>query len=251
MSDTNRARMAAVAKGRRASPQELREASSRVKEIDAELRALELAPQTKHGEERSARYERVVRLREMRQEFLSRYPGLNQGGNGLVLATMMVILTILACVFFSGGAYFAYSALTYVQPASSAAATYWSSLESQDYKDAYNNSLSANLRTSLQAPQFESDALEADADYGPITAATLVSQSGNQNTDVKLVYKVTRTRKNASPINYTATLDMTYSATTGWVINDLGSSIYPANDPNVKPVPTTTATTTATKTTSG
>jgi hypothetical protein len=237
--------MAAAAKRRRASPEELREASSRIKQIDAELRALELAPQTKHGEDRASRYERVVRLREMRQEFLSRYPGLSQGGNGLILATMMVILTILACVFFSGGAYFAYSALTYVQPASSAAATYWSSLESQDYKDAYNNSLSANLRTSLQAPHFESDALEADADYGPITSVSLVTPAGqSQNSTATLVYKVTRKKKAANPITYTVTLQMSYSATTGWVINDLGASIYPANDPSVKPVPTTTVTTT-------
>lgn len=240
MSDTNRSRMAAAAKARRATPEELREASSRVKEIDAELRALELAPETKHGEERAARYERVVRLREMRQEFFARYPGLSQGSNGLILATGMTILTILACIFFSAGAYFAYSALTYVSPPSSVASTYWSDLEAKDYTDAYNNILSSNLRTSLQSTQFQSDAQQADQDYGSITSAVYVSQSGDQKTSEKLVYKVTRTKQGASPIVYNTTLQMTYGATTGWVINDMGASIYPTFA-GVKPVPTSVA----------
>ena len=74
MRDITRARLSAVAKSRRASPEELREAQARIKEIDAELRQLELQPRQSRARSAEARYERVLRLREMRDDFESRFP---------------------------------------------------------------------------------------------------------------------------------------------------------------------------------
>lgn len=235
MRDINRSRMAAVAKSRRATPEELREARNRVKEIDAELRQLELSPETKRGEDREQRYERVLRLRQMREQFTSRYPALEQRGmNSIALAGMMAILSLLTCVFCGGGFYFAYGALTFNPGPDSVATTFWSDLQAQNYQDAYSNTLSSTLRGQLNLQQFLSDAQQADTDYGPVTAVTLVSP-GNPTTNAKLIYKVTRQKKGQAAVTYNATVLMSTQANV-WGITDLGASIYPTLG-GVKPVP--------------
>lgn len=236
MRDINRSRMAAAAKSRRATPEELREARNRVKEIDAELRQLELSPETKRGEDREQRYERVLRLRQMREQFTSRYPALEQRGmNSIVLASVMAIMSLLTCVFCGGGFYFAYSALTFNPGPESVATTFWSDVEAQNYQDAYSNMLNSTLRGQINLQQFLSDAQQADTDYGPVKTATLVSPPGNPTTDAKMVYKVTRQKIGQAPITYNATILMTSQANT-WGITDLGASIYPTLG-GVKPVP--------------
>ncbi|MGH2502919.1 MAG: hypothetical protein ACRDID_10425, partial [Ktedonobacterales bacterium] len=155
MRDSNRSRMAAAAKSRRATPKELREARGRVKDIDAELRTLELLPQTKQGEEREQRYERVLRLRQMREQFTSRYPSLEQVGmNSLVLATLMTIMTVLTCAFCAGGFYFGYNALTFNPGPSAVATSFWTDIQTQAYQDAYSNMLGPSLRGSVTLQQF-------------------------------------------------------------------------------------------------
>jgi hypothetical protein len=234
--DINRSRLAAAAKSSRATPDELRDARSRIKEIDAELRSLELTPETKHGEEREQRYERVLRLRQMREEFTSRYPALERRGlNSLALAAAMTIMSILTCAFCVGGFYFAYSALTFNPGPSSVATSYWTDLQTQGYQDAYSNMLSANLRGQLTQQQFLADAQQADTDYGPVISATLVSQTGDLQTSAKLVYQVTRQKKGQAPIKYNATIQMASTANV-WGITDLGASIYPTLG-GVKPIP--------------
>src|SRR5215469_12049083 len=69
MRDRARQRALASAKSRRATPGELREAGKRLKELEQELQQLQLLPETKHGEEREQRYERLLRIRGMREEF--------------------------------------------------------------------------------------------------------------------------------------------------------------------------------------
>lgn len=236
MRDINRSRMAAAAKSRRAKPEELREARNRVKEIDSELRRLDLSPETKHGEEREQRYERVLRLRQMRDEFTSKYPALEQRGtNSIVLAAAMTIMSFLVCAFCAGGFYFAYNALTFNPGPSSVAMSYWSDLQSQNYQDAYSNMLSPSLRGQVTLQQYLGDAQQADSDYGPITAATLVSQSGDLKSNAKLVYKVTRLKKGGAPIIYNATITMG-AVNNAWGVDDVGASIYPTLG-GVKPVP--------------
>ena len=227
MRDINRSRMAAAAKSRRATPEELREARNRVKEIDAELRQLELTPETTRGEDREQRYDRVLRLRQMREEFTSRFPTLEQTGtNSIVLAAAMTIMSFLTCAFCTGGFYFAYSALTFNPGPSSVATTFWSDLQTQNYQDAYSNTLNATLRGQMTQQQFLADAQQADTDYGPVTNATLVTQPGNQTSNAKLVYKVTRQKKGGAPIIYNATIQMVTQANV-WGVSDLGASIYP------------------------
>ena len=83
-------RRAAAVKSRRATPEELREAQERYKAIQDELRQLELAPETKHGEERIERYERELRIRALREEFQSvAETRLPEPRNGVVLALVM------------------------------------------------------------------------------------------------------------------------------------------------------------------
>ncbi len=235
MRDINRSRMAAAAKSRRATPDELREARNRVKEIDAELRQLELSPETKRGEEREQRYERALRLRQMREQFTTQYPVLEQRGtNSIVMAAAMTIMSFLACAFCAGGFYFAYNALTFNPGPSSVATTFWSDAQTQNYQDAYSM-LNPTLRGQLTLQQFLTDAQQADSDYGIVTAATLKSPLGDQTTNAKLVYQVTRQKKGGPPIIYTATIQMTTIGNV-WGITDLGASIYPTLG-GVKPVP--------------
>lgn len=236
MRDINHSRMAAAAKSRRATPDELREARNRVKEIDAELRQLEISPETKHGEVREQRYERVLRLRQMRDDFTSRYPAIEQSGaNSILLAAAMTIMTILTVAFCGGGFYFAYSALTFNPGPSAVATSYWSDIQTQNYQDAYNNMLSASLRGQVTQQQFLTDAQQADTDYGPVTAVTLVSSPSDSKTNAKLVYTVTRQKKGEAPIKYNATVQMSAQGNL-WGITDLGASIYPTLG-GVKPVP--------------
>ncbi|HEX9036794.1 MAG TPA: hypothetical protein VF808_07360 [Ktedonobacterales bacterium] len=236
MRDINRSRMAAAARSRRVSPDELREARNRVKEIDSELRSLELSQEAKRGEDREQRYERVLRLREMRSEFTAKYPSLEEAhGNSLVLAALMTILTILTCAFCAGGFYFGYNALTYNPGPSSVATSFWSDVQSQSYQDAYSNMLGPSLRGQITLQQFLTDAQQADTDYGPVVSVTLTSPIGNDKSNAKLVYTVTRKKKGYTPTVYQATIQMVSIANV-WGLTDLGASIYPTLG-GVKPVP--------------
>ena len=250
MRDITRARMAAVAKSRRASAKELAEAKARIKEIDTELRQIELQPETKQGEEREARYERVLRLREMRDEFESRFPVREpRQPNSLLLALLMTIGSFLTCAFFAGGFYFAYNALTFNPGPVATADTFWSDVKTQGYQDIYLNVLASNLRLQFAQPQFLNDAKQADTDYGAVTNVTLLSQPpANATTTATLTYKVTRV-KGGKATTYTTKLTLT-SSNGSWGITDIGAAIYPTEGgapainsatPAASPSPTATA----------
>lgn len=225
MRDITRARLSAVAKSRRASPEELREAQARIKEIDAELRQLELQPETKQGEERQARYERMLRLREMRDDFESRFPMRPpRQPNSMVLALVMTIGSFLTCAFCAGGFYFAYSALSFNPGPTATAQLFWTDAQSQSYQDIYLNLLGSNLRLQIPQAQFSHDAAQADSEYGHVTSATLENQSGD-NTSATLTYKVTRT-KAGKATTYTTKLVLA-SSNNSWSVTDIGAAIYP------------------------
>lgn len=229
MRDRTRTRLSALAKSRRASPEELREAQKRVKEIDAELRQLELQPVTKQGEDREARYERVLRLREMRDEFESRFPTRSpREPNSLMLALVMTVGSFLTCAFCAGGFYFAFSALNYNPGPTGTASLFWSDVQSQSYQDVYLNVLATNLRLQIPQAQFLSDAGQADSDYGKVTNVTLVdnpSAGASSVANATLTYSVTRT-KAGKATTYKVKLVLT-PVNNGWTVTDMGAAIYP------------------------
>ncbi|HEX8982317.1 MAG TPA: hypothetical protein VF792_06090 [Ktedonobacterales bacterium] len=246
MRDINRARMSAAAKSRRATPEELREAQSRIKEIDAELRQLELQPETRNGEEREARYERVLRLRAMRDDFESRFPVRAPAQpNSLMLALIMTIGSFLTCAFCAGGSYFAFNALNYNPGPTAIGSTFWSDAETQAYQDIYVNVLGTNLRIQFVQAQFVGDATQADKDYGPVTKADLVGPASDQKaTTQTLTYNVTRMKPGGKPITYKTKLVLTQNGNS-WSVTDIGAAIYPteAGVPAVnQPTPTPTDT---------
>ncbi len=249
MRDITRARMSATAKSRRASSKELREVQRRIKEIDAELRQIELQPETKQGEEREARYERILRLRQMRDEFESRYPirGPRQP-NSWLLALVMVVGSFLTCTFCAGGFYFAFTALNFNPGPSGTMSTFWSDMSSQSYQDVYLNLLASNARLQFVQTKFIQDAQQADTDYGPVISATQTGQVGDQKTHETYNYAVIRQKKGGKAVKYTVTLTLAYS-NNSWGITDLGAAIYPT-EAGVKPVntPTPKPAATATKT---
>ena len=228
MRDITRARMSAVAKSRRASAKDLREAQERIKEIDAELRQIELQPETRQGEEREARYQRVLRLRQMRSEFESRYPVHEaQRPNSVLLALVMTVGSFLVCAFCAGGFYFAYTALNFNPGPTATAATFWSDAQSQSYQDIYLNVLATNLRLQMVQTQFIQDARQADTDYGPVTNAVLKSQAVDSKTNAtSLTYVVTRQKNGKKPVTYNVTLVLMES-NNSWSVTDFGASIYP------------------------
>src|SRR5215469_7329912 len=105
MRDRARQRALAGAKSRRATSEELRDAAKRVKEIEGELLQIDLQPETRWGESRLARYQRVLRLRSMRQHFQAVRPlDTSDQPNGALLALAMTVMTVLLCAFCAGGA---------------------------------------------------------------------------------------------------------------------------------------------------
>lgn len=249
MRNMTRARWSAVAKSRRASPEELREAQKRIKDIDAELRQIELQPETKQGEEREARYERVLRLREMRDEFESRFPTrAPRQPNSLMLALVMTIGSFLTCAFCAGGFYFAFTALNYNPGPTATATLFWSDEQSQAYQDIYLNLLASNLRLQFAQAQFINDAAQADKDYGNVTSATLVKTAGDLKTNATLTYTVTRT-KAGKATKYTTKLVLA-ATNNSWSVTDIGAAIYPTEG-GAKPIGTTTPAAGVTPTTTG
>ncbi|HEX8997945.1 MAG TPA: hypothetical protein VF812_18095 [Ktedonobacterales bacterium] len=245
MRDITRSRMAAQVKSRRATKAELREAQNRIKEIDAELRQIEVLPETKQGEEREARYQRMLRLRQMRDEFESRFPVREEPQpNSLMLAVVMTIGSFLICAFCAGGFYFAFTALNFNPGPTSVATSFWTDAKSQSYQDIYLNLLASNLRLQFVQTQFVSDAQQADSDYGPITNAVLTNQPTDGKSPETLTYTVTRQKSGGKAITYTVKLVMT-ETNNSWSITDMGAAIYPT-EAGVTPVNSATPSTSAT-----
>ena len=252
MREITRNRMTAVAKSRRATPEELKQARERIKEIDAELKQLELQPETKKGEEREKRYDRILRLRAMRDEFKDKFPVNEEPRpNSLLLALVMTVTSFLICSFCAGGSYFAYAAINQKPDPIATAQGFWSDMEAQNYNDIHANFLSPTLRVGLDSATFNQTALLADTDYGLVTGAIL-DQNKVPKTDltqlqtVQLTYTVTR-----SKVTYSVTLELEVHLGQ-WGIGNLGGAIDPTQSgvpavatptPYPSPTPTDTPTT--------
>lgn len=251
MREITRNRLTAIAKSRRATPEELKQARSRIKEIDAELKQLELQPETKKGEEREKRYDRILRLRAMRDEFTAKFPVNEEPRpNSLLLALVMTVTSFLICSFCAGGSYFAYAAINQKPDPVSTAQAFWADMQAQNYNDIHANFLSPTLRVALDSNTFDQTALQSDADYGPVTGAILNENKApkgdlTQLQSVQLTYTVTRTK-----VTYSVTLDLEVHLGQ-WGIANLGGAIDPTQSgvPAVAtptPVPSPTPTDTPT-----
>jgi hypothetical protein len=235
MREFNRWRRAA-AQGGGASPSELREASERYKEIQEELRTMDLAPETRHGEERLDRYERDLRLRAMREEFQAtaeaQLPPPQR--TGPMMALVMTVASFLLCSFCAGGTYFGLLLVTQKPSAQSVADSFWSSMEATDYTSAHSY---FSPTVQLTADQFDTQAKAADTQYGAVVSATVSphQESASQTTTV-LNYNVRRSKGTTYPV--TITLD---SIQGNWGISDYGAALAPPSGSGGYP-PTATPT---------
>lgn len=236
MREFNRRQMAA-AKSRRATPEELREARERLREIDAELQQTELLPETKNGEEREQRYERVLRLRAMRDEFARKVPPQKANHpNSLLLSLFMIVGSFLICGVCGGGAFFVLRLVTQKPDPVATGSGYWDDMKAQNYTDLHLNFLDPILRVQQTNEIFIANAKAADQAYGPVTDAQLISSpdTSSQVDDVKLTYAVTRNHN----VHYNVTLELQLHSG-AWGVSDLGDCFAP-NGPGVPNLPTPT-----------
>ena len=237
MREFNR-RQVAAARSRRATPEELREARERLKDIDAELHQMELLPETKNGEEREQRYERVLRLRAMRDEFARKVPPQKpHHANGILLSLFMLVGSILICGVCAGGSFYALRFITQKPDPTATSSGFWDDMKNQDYVDLHENLLYPTLRVQRSTDIFVSDARSTDALYGKVTDAQLISvpSDATQVENVKITYAVTRGNK----IHYNVTLSLQLHTNT-WGISDFGTAFAPSGPgvPNIQPTPT-------------
>jgi hypothetical protein len=249
MRDRARQRAMAEAKSHRASPEELREASKRLKEIEDELSQRDLLPETKQGEERERRYARLLRIRSLRDEFQSERPleELN-ASRSLLLAIVMTVASFLLCAGCAGGAFFALQLANQKPDPTVTTANFWDNMEHQQYAQIHNSELSPTLRVRNDESTFVSQANQADKDYGQVASAVATGQAGDMTKTAQLTYAVTRG-------NHTYNVTLTLSTHSGtWGIDDLGAAIDPSSAGVPSPTPTLTPsespTTTPTTTTS-
>ncbi len=244
MRDNSRRRMAR-AKSHRASARELSEAKDRLKEIEAEMHEIPLLDETKRGEDREARYSRVLKLRALRTEFEQQHPyDKRPHANSVLLSLVLVVASFIFCAAVGLTAYGSYRFLTDKPDPLSTASGFWTDMEGQQYQDAWSNFFSPTLRVQEPQTTFANDAQSADGGYGPVTNAVPVptSQQVNANS-ATLSYKVTRKLASGKATTYvtTITLDLFNGS---WGVSDLGAAITPslagATGPGTPPSPTAT-----------
>ena len=239
MREFNRREMAA-AKSRRATPAELREARERLKEIDAELQQMELLPETKNGEEREQRYERVLRLRAMRDEFARKVPPQKANHpNGILLSLFMIVASVLVCGVCGGGSFYLLRYVTQKPDPTATSSGFWDDMKTQDYIDLHENLLFPTLRVQRATEVFVNDAKTADDLYGKVSDAQLIGLPDNatQANEVNETYAETR----GGEVEYNEIRELEYiSASNSWGVSDFGDTFAPTGPgvPEIQPTPT-------------
>lgn len=222
MLDRARQRAAAAAKSRRATPEELREAGKRMKEIEQELLQRGLSDEAKHGEVREKRYRRVLRLRAMRDDFQAGRPlEARPHVNSLLLAVGMTVASFLLCAFCAGGAFFSVQLLQQKPDPMAVASAFWDDMEHSSYSDLRSNYLSSTLRVQYSESEFISQATKADTEFGHVSDAVLTKKSGDLTQTAVLSYYITRSH---AKYNTTITLTLRNGS---WGVDDLGATIDP------------------------
>lgn len=246
MRDRVRQRAVAEAKSHRATPEELREAGKRVKEIEQELLQLDLLPETKSGEDRESRYTRLLRLRALRDQFeMIRPLEVQDQPNSLLLSVVMFVGAFLLCSLCAGSTYFGLQFVSQKPIPTDTANAFWSTLQTGDsgaYGTILSTYLSPVLRVQYNQQQFVQQATQADSDFGKVSNFVQTSQPvGDLNQSVTIAYRVTRGTRNT----YNVTLTLTLHAG-AWGIDDMGAAINPTvaglkaptPSPTVSPSPT-------------
>jgi hypothetical protein len=247
MRERTRRRVAAEAQSHRATPEELRDASKRIKEIEQELRELPLSEEAKQGEPRERRYARLLRLRAMREDFVGDRPVEGAHPNGYLLSLVMTIASFMLCAFCAGSLYIGVQLLNQKPNPADTAAAYWGAVESKNYGQIYSTYLSSKQRVSYQQSDFVTNATQADSDYGAITKFLQVGQPVVSGQQATIVYQVTR----GGIITYKCTLALVLRGGT-WYIDDPNSTFAPSlagvptptTQPTARPSPTATSTST-------
>jgi hypothetical protein len=216
------------------SPDELREASERYKEIQEELRTMDLAPETRQGEERLDRYERELRLRAMREEFQANAEAQLPPPQrmGPMMALIMTVASFLLCSFCAGGTYFGLLLITQKPSAQSVADSFWSSMEARDYTTAHTYFAPS---VPLTADQFDTQAKTADAQYGAVISATpSAHQEHSSQTVTVLNYNVRRGKGPIYPVSITLN-----TIQGSWGVADYGAALAPPTGTGGYPIPAT------------
>lgn len=244
MRDRVRQRAMAEAKSHRATAEELRDAGRRVKELEQELlTTIQLQPETKQGENRSQRYSRLLRLRVLRDNFISGRLLEEDHPNGFILAIVMTVAAFMLCGFCSGGALLGLQVLNYKPSAIDTATAFWQNVEQQNYALVRSNDLSPTLRVVYDNPSdFTALAQASDTYYGPVTSFTLTQESDTPQ-QATLTYTVTR----GTSKHYTTVLVLILYGGS-WGVNDLGSSLDPSENNSLPPPPTPSSSPAATAT---
>ncbi|HEY7779029.1 MAG TPA: hypothetical protein VIC85_02340 [Ktedonobacterales bacterium] len=250
MRDYDSRRMAA-ARSRRASPDELRAARERYKELQEELRQLEVAPETKNGEDRLDRYDRDLRIQALREEFqsLAETP-LPPPRNGILLALVMTVGSFLLCAFCAGGTYTGLLLLNQKPTAQTTADGFWADMLAGSYTQAHDDYFAPSLRVALASQQFGIDAQNADTLYGKVTSAVVTKVAGDQQNNATITYSVQRTAPGGKVVTYPVTLTLA-NHQGNWGISDIGAAVTPhaAGVPAPAPTPTPKTTSPPTATT--
>lgn len=233
----NSRRTIARAKSRRATARELREAQIRVKEIAQEFKEIPLLQETTRGEDRDARYARVLKLRSLREEFEQSHPyDKRPHANSLVLSLVLVVASFVFCAAVSLTAYSSYKFFTSKPDPIATAALFWSDMEARQYADVHATYFSPTLRVQQRQDLFVTQAQQADTDYGTISDTVLANQQVDPST-ATLTYKVTRTLASGQATAYDATIELQLFQGS-WGVSDLGATIDPSQATNGPPAPT-------------
>ena len=218
-----------VSAGHAAGPEDLHEASVRYKEIQEELRQMELAPETRHGEDRLDRYEREMRLRSMREEFQANAESqIPQPRNSAMLALVMTVASFLMCAFCAGGTYFGLQLLGQAPNPQTVSDGFWHSIVGGDYATAHDSYLSPSLAGAQNVEQFTAIAQQADTTYGKVVSATVVSTQMSGTTEAIITYSVVRAGTKGKQQTYPVAITLTLHQN-AWSIADYGIAFTPSS----------------------
>src|SRR5262249_40909734 len=140
-------RTIARARSHRASKRELAEAKLRIKEIEQEFKDIPLLSETRKGEDRDARYARVLKLRALREEFEATHPyDKRPHANSLILSLVLIVASFVFCAAVGLVAYGSYRFLTDKPDPLTTATNFWAGMQAQTYADVHDNYFSPTLR---------------------------------------------------------------------------------------------------------
>ena len=181
-------------------------------------------PETTQGEERENRYARVLRLRAMRDEFQAMFP-IEQPSraSNLVLALVMTVASFLLCAFCAGGTFLVVNLINQQPDPVTTANAFWSAMEQANYATVRTNFFSPVLREQLPLDIFTNSATTIDKQFGVISDAILIKQSGNFTSTGSFTYTITR----GNAVKYQVTIQMANFHNT-WGVSDLGNTLDPA-----------------------